>query len=286
VKLVRWLTLACALLVPFLQRGIDARLGAFRAQEEILYVWSGDHLRRMFPGFETVLADIYWLRTIQYYGGQRAFATNKRYDLLEPLTRITVTLDPKFDIAYRYGATFLAESYPLGAGNPAAAVALLRLGVEKNPDAWQIWQNLGVFQYFFLKDAKGAAAALALARERPGAPEWLATLAASFLRKEGDRNAARDIWKSLYAQSENGAMRENALVNLQRLDALDVIEELNRRVSRYRAATGELPRGWEDLARARLVGRQPVDPSGTPFDYDPEKGVFAIGRKSGLWFAQ
>jgi hypothetical protein len=67
--------LALAAAIPLVQNAIDARRGRFRAQEEILYVWSGEHVRRLSPGLENLLADIYWLRTVQYFGGQRAFAT-------------------------------------------------------------------------------------------------------------------------------------------------------------------------------------------------------------------
>jgi len=35
----------------------------------------------------------------------------KRFDLLVPLVNITIALDPRLEIAYRYGATFLAEPF-------------------------------------------------------------------------------------------------------------------------------------------------------------------------------
>ena len=38
------------------------------------------------------------------------------YQLLYPLLDITTTLDPHFNIAYRFGAIFLSEPYPGGAG--------------------------------------------------------------------------------------------------------------------------------------------------------------------------
>jgi hypothetical protein len=112
--------------VPWTQARIDARLGRHRAQEEVLYLWSGEQVRRLVPGFEDLLADVYWLRTVQYFGGQRVYAANKRFDLLLPLVDITVTLDPRLQIAYRYGATYLAETYPIGAGQPQAAVSCSR----------------------------------------------------------------------------------------------------------------------------------------------------------------
>ena len=100
------------------QARIDRLAGAFRAQDEVLYLWSGEHVKRLVPGFESLAADVYWLRTVQYYGGQRRFATDKPFDLLRPLIDITTTLDPRLEIAYRYGAIFLSEPPPTGAGRP------------------------------------------------------------------------------------------------------------------------------------------------------------------------
>src|SRR6185436_6174550 len=76
------LLLAAASLVPASQARIDQRTGTFRAQEEVLYLWSGEHVRRLVPGFESLAADIYWLRTVQYFGGQRLFVSGKRFELL------------------------------------------------------------------------------------------------------------------------------------------------------------------------------------------------------------
>ena len=43
-----------------------------------------------------------------------AAPTSSDYALLYPLLDITTTLDPRFNIAYRFGAIFLAEPYPGG----------------------------------------------------------------------------------------------------------------------------------------------------------------------------
>ena len=76
------LALAAAAAVPFVQARVDAALGDFRAQDEVLYLWSGEQVKRLVPGFENLAADIYWLRTVQYFGGERVFAKDKRFDLL------------------------------------------------------------------------------------------------------------------------------------------------------------------------------------------------------------
>lgn len=269
-------------LVPFIQNGIDVRRGAFRAQEEVLYLWSGEHVRRLSPGLENVIADIYWLRTVQYFGGQRAFATDKKFDLLQPLIDITTTLDPRFELAYRYGAVFLAESYPNGAGQPRAATALLERGVRANPDAWRLRQDLGFFHFFFLNDAQEAARILLEASEVPGAPVWLRSSAADLLRKGGERETSRSIWRHLHEQSE-GAMRDNALFNLRRLDALDAQDAHQQAVDEFRRRRGRLPASLGELAGAGLLRAPLRDPTGTPFAYDVEEGRVTIAKESTLW---
>jgi len=84
VRLIPYLALLLVPVLPFVQRRIDRDLATLRVQHEALYLWSGEHVRRLSPGFENLMADIYWLRTVQYFGGQRAFSEDKRFDLLGP----------------------------------------------------------------------------------------------------------------------------------------------------------------------------------------------------------
>src|SRR5690348_12104348 len=87
------------------------------ATGNILYVRSTEVMKRAALSYDALVADIYWMRTIQHYGSTRlANTADKQYDLLYPLLDLTTSLDPHFDIAYRFGAIFLAEPYPSGAG--------------------------------------------------------------------------------------------------------------------------------------------------------------------------
>src|SRR5207244_148830 len=155
VSLGRWAFVLLVPVVPFVQRHIDAGLGVYRAQEEALYL-TGKQLRRLSPGFEDLMADLYWLRTVQYYGFQRIWG-GQRYDLLFPLADIVTTLDPRLEIAYHYGAIFLCEARPAGAGDPQAGIALLEKGVRNNPGNWRLRQDLGFFTFTFTGDAQRGA---------------------------------------------------------------------------------------------------------------------------------
>jgi hypothetical protein len=272
-----------AALIPFSQARIDARTGPWRAQEEVLYLWSGEHVKRMVPGFESLAADVYWLRTVQYYGGQRRFAADKRFDLLRPLIDITTTLDPRLEIAYRYGAIFQSEPAPIGAGQPREGVALLEKGVKELPQAWRLRQDLGFFYFLYLKDAPNAARVLLEAAEIPGAAFWLRTMAADLLARGGDRAASRRMWTQMFEQGEEGLIRDNARAQLQVLDTLDLRDALSQAVAEFERRHGRRPRALDELASSGLWRGPLVDLAGVPFGYDVGTGRVSVQEISPMW---
>ena len=280
MKLARWAFLLLVPLAPFAQRQIDARLGPYRAQEEALYL-TGKQLRRLAPGLEDLMADLYWLRTVQYYGGQRIWGGG-HYQLLAPMIDVVTDLDPRLEIAYRYGAIFLCEKPPVGAGDCGLGVAILEKGVRNNPLNWRLRQDLGFFLFTFLDEPKRGAEVLMEAARAPGAPFWLESMAAQILYKGGDRETSRRIWKGMYDQAEEGPMKYNALAHLRYLDALDQAEALMRLVHVYEERTGRKPESLDQLRAAGVLRAAPVDPSGTPFVYDRETGKVSLDRKSEL----
>lgn len=281
------LSVVFAAAVPFVQREVDARLGTFRAQEEALYLWSGEKIKMLVPGLEDLMADVYWLRVVQYFGGQRAFAKDKRFDLLYPLVDITTTLDPRLMVAYRYGAIFLAEPRPIGAGQPEQAIALLDRGARAT-GAWELRKEQAYFTFFFLKDAERASALLMETSKMPGSPYWLTNMAADMLVRGGQRRVGRRIWQDLYeAHGPRTSPGEVALRNLQYLDALDAIDVLDAAVQRFAAARGRRPSTLEELQAAAGRSLPLVDPSGVPFAYDASSGRISIDKeKSVLWRPQ
>ena len=284
--MTRWLALLLLLLVPavpWTQRQIDQRAGAFRPQEEVLYLWSGGQVKRLFPGFEALAADIYWLRTVQYFGGQRLFASGKKFDLLRPLVEITTTLDPRLEMAYRYGAIFLSEPVPLGAGRPREGVEVLATGAKNLPGSWRLRQDLAFFHNIYLRDPKRAAAILLEAAEIPGAAFWLRTMAADLLTAGTDRATSRRMWTQMYEQAEEGIIRENARIRLQVLDSLDAADRLTGLVAVFEKGRGRRPARLEELREAGLWGGPVVDVAGTPFGYDEKSGRVSVSRESPMW---
>jgi len=255
-------------------------------QEEVLYLWSGEHVKRLVPGFENLAADIYWLRTVQYFGGQRLFASGKRFELLRPLISITTTLDPRLEIAYRYGAIFLSEPAPLGAGRPREGIEVLEQGAHALPESWRLRQDLGFFHYLYLNDATTAAAVLLEAARIQGAPFWLRTMAADLVARGGNRADSRAMWRQMFEQAEEGIIRENARLRLQILDSLDTKDAVAAAVLRFEKREGRRPARLEELVAAGLWRGPLSDAAGVPFGYDAGTGRVVIREESPMWRPQ
>lgn len=251
--------------VVLLQRTIDDRFGEYRATEEILYIENGEALKKIVLGFESLAADLYWLRTVQYFGGQRLYSTDKRFELLEPLLNITTTLDPHLKVAYTYGATFLSEPRPTGAGEPLKGLALIDRGIENNPDNWRFYLDKGFIYFWVLEDYKKAAEIFLEGSKLPGAPYWMMATAGRTLTRGGDRDTAKQLWRILYDIAENEQMRHNALTHLQQLDALDQTEVLTALGGKFREQQGHFPESWQEMIAAGYLRGVPADPLGVPY---------------------
>ncbi len=261
----------------------DRVYGEPKPGDAVLYVRSGAAVRRMSLSFAPFVSDIYWVRAVQYYGATKlSNSPAKSYDLLYPLLDITTSVDPRFNIAYRFGSIFLAEGYPGGAGRPDLAVKLLQKGFRANPGKWQYLQDTGFVYYWWLGDYKKAAYWFDRAAAVEGAPWWLKSLAAVTLAQGGDRRSSRALWESLRETADNAWLRNNAAFRLQQLDALDAIDQLTAAVKTYEARTGARPASWAALVRARLLRGVPLDPTGTPFTLDPATGAVGLAPESRL----
>jgi hypothetical protein len=277
------LLLLLAPIVPWSQSKIDERAGRFRPQEEILFLWSSGQVKRLLPGFDGLAADVYWLRTVQYFGRQRLYSRRKDFALLRPLIEITTDLDPRLEIAYRYGAIFLSEPPPEGAGRPREGIEVLEKGTRALPESWRLRQDLGFFHFLYLGEARQAAAILEEASKLPGAAFWLRTLAADLLERGGDRSASREMWQRLFDQAEKGVLRENARLWLDILDSRDRADQVTHAVREFGRRHGRLPRNLEELRRSGLWRGPLTDLAGVPFHYDASRGRVSIARESPHW---
>jgi hypothetical protein len=250
----------------------------------VMWLQSASTMKRAALGYDSLVADLYWMRAVVYFGRQSlSTEANKNYDLLYPLLDFVTTLDARFNVAYRFGAIFLSEPPPAGPGRPDHAIALLEKGFRLQPHRWEYLHDIGFIHYWHRRDFEEGARWMERAAEVPGAPIWLRSTAATLHADRGNRDGARLLWRQLGEAAENETLREVASLRLAQLDAMDAIDDLAARADRFERATGRFPATWQDLISAGLLRAVPQDHSGTPYTLDPEERAVKVSRTSALW---
>jgi hypothetical protein len=264
-----------------------ARTAAYppaRTPDQFLYVQSGSVARHLTLAFNSLAADVYWIRALQHYGGTKLDRrADKRYPLLYPLLDLTTSLDPHFSLAYRFGAIFLAEPFPNGPGRPDLAVKLLEKGLRAQPRKWEYMQDIGFVYYWWHRDYATAARWFERASEVPDAPWFLRSLAATTLSAGGKPEASRMLWEQIYEHADNDWLRKDAAWRLQQLAAIEQITQLQTLVDRVRRRNATAPVTWADLERAHVLTGIPVDPSGEPYEINQATGDVTLSPRSSLW---
>ena len=258
--IVSVLLVSCLLSSILLLHRIDL-LRSRAPLQDVLYVSSPRVLKRLSLGYEGLLADIYWTRAVQYFGGKH-YIHSAHYDLLAPLLEITTVLDPHLTVAYEFGANFLAPKPPYGAGLPERAIALNEYGIRYNPGDWHLYNDLGFIYYTELKDYVHAADAFARGSEVPHAHPFLRIMAARMAEHGGEIEMARMMWTTAYQSTKDRSIQANALAHLRALRVDEDVTLLEKLVSRYKASTGHLPSSFYDLQSAGFLRAMPVDPLG------------------------
>jgi tetratricopeptide (TPR) repeat protein len=257
-----------------MQQWIDARSSVQVISEETLYFSSGKTIKAMSLGLDALVTDVYWIRTVQYFGRKLDDPNvdpnnlkDIRMDLLAPLLRVIVELDPHHLSAYRFGALFLPER------DLNSAEELLQFGIRNNPDKWRLYQDLG---YIYWQSGQYSKAAETYDRGSalPGAMWWMRDLAGLMRIKGSSRDAARVIYSG-YLESEDPRIKEQAVIRLKQLRSLDEIDMLNTLLSRYREQMGTCPGSLRVLApRLTPLGfalnneLMPIDPEGYEYALD------------------
>src|SRR5215211_8887169 len=107
----------------------------------------GSQFKGFVFGAEGLVADWYWMNSLQYMGKKISTIGLDKLDLedmrslnprlLYPYLNNATDLDPQFIPPYSYGATILP------AIDPVQAIALTEKGIANNPKHWRLHQYLG-----------------------------------------------------------------------------------------------------------------------------------------------
>jgi hypothetical protein len=232
--------------------------------EDVLFISSPQFVKRASLGYSGLLADIYWMRVLQYFG-KKHLRGSTEYKALAPLLDITTTLDPNLVIAYEWGSTFLQQPPPSGAGDDDAAIAIIRKGIQNNPDNWHLYFTLGFIQYLGKHDYLGAAKTFEEGSRVPNAHPWLKIMAAKMLTDAGSDETARYLWQNIYDESTDKSLKQNAALHLACLVVDEEVSRLESVTAEFRKRFGRNPTSWRELVVVGALKSIPLDPSGEPY---------------------
>jgi len=263
-----------------LQHKIDAQREAMGEERDDVLLRSGKLVRLMSLEYQPLAADIYWTRVVQYYGNKHVRG-QANLELLWPLLDITTTLDPNLLIAYRFGAMFLSQAPPTGAGRTDLAVKLIQRGIQANPEYWSLYEDLGFVYYFDLKDYKKASDAFLEGSEKPGAQMWMKVMAAKVAAEGESLEVSVALWADIYQSSLDPTVKQNALLHVQLLKAKEDCRQLDLLADEYAKRFGKRPARMSELVQAGLLRGVPGDPLGYAYVFG-EKGKAELNLDSPL----
>ncbi len=247
-----------------LQETVDAARTTLRLDNEELALRSPAVLKKLSLEYAPLMGAIYWTRAVQYFGGKHQ-AHDQNLDQLWPLLNIATTLDPNLIIAYHFGATFLSDAPPRGAGEPDYAVMLLERGIQANPEHWRFYQDLGNVYYFDKKDYLKASQAFEAGSRLPGTPPFMKIMAAKIAAEGESLETSFALWRDIYQTATDADVRKNAEEHLRLVKMEMDLRALDQIAEKYEQRTKKRATSITDLAQAGLLPGQPLDPAKFPY---------------------
>jgi len=263
-----------------LQHSIDKQRASLNEEGDEILLRSGKLVRMMSLEFAPLMADFYWTRVVQFYGNKRVRG-DANLEMLWPLLDVTTTLDPQLLVAYRFGAMFLGQHAPAGAGRPDLAVQLIQRGIQANPDYWRFYEDLGFVYYFDLKDYAKASEAFLEGSKNPNAQVWMKTMAAKIAEEGESFSTSYALWLDIYQNSTDPQIKKNAEVHLQLLKVKEDCRQIDLVADEFEKRTGHRPKRLIELVQAGLLRGVPVDPKGFAYIFGDD-GKAALNLDSPL----
>ena len=254
--------------------------------------FQGRRLKGFALGAEGLLADWYWIRSLQYIGAKivRTDSAQLNIDdltplnprLLYPMLDNATDLDPSFMAAYSYGAIMLPTI------DASHAIALTEKGIKDNPNAWRLHQYLG-YIYWRAEEFEKAAETYDAGSKIAGAPPFLKQMAAAMRAQGGSRDTARLIYSQMLAESEDRQSRESAQLRLMQLDSMDQLDAINAILKQQPTCPTSLSPILSQLRNVRLPHdnefklndrNELTDPTGVPYLFDRGSCTASVDQKN------
>ncbi len=244
--------------------------------DEIRFLPSGKALNMVSLGYDELLADLLWVRATLMFGTNHGDSDERWYSWLYHMVNLATDLDPRFRAAYKYGATMLRVD---GVFIDQSSM-LFAKGSHALPDEWYFPFGIAMNYYIQKEDTHLAAKYMRMAASLPGAPFYLANLAASLMDDSHQLENALVFLEQEMEVVPAGRARDAIEVKIFETRYLIGVRDAEEVIREYRRTLGELPSQPADVAAAGL--ELPPDPLQGVWEWsdDPESPAGALRSSS------
>jgi tetratricopeptide (TPR) repeat protein len=174
-------------------------------------------------GFRTIMADFFWIETVEYYGD---FKNQKLlYPDLYQDCRVIASLNPYFEINYTFGGAALAFEL----GRSGQAINLLKIGSYYNPKDVVLKYMMAAIVYQHLHQLNKVVAFLKYDIDSGKAPQRLINILANTYIKLKKYSQAKHLWEVILHKTHSVTEREEAVRKLAAIYKLLNEKKYNRR---------------------------------------------------------
>ncbi len=179
-------------------------------REDVVFIPVSTPIMRLAaPADPDFIADLLWMRT-SYYFGEHAL-TNKQFPYLLHLLDMITDLAPTWDFPYYFGALLL----PLEADAVEDGMYMIDKGLAYHPDNWELRFYKGFYLFHLLGRNTEAAEVLYEASQKPGAPFFLARLAATVATRDGQKELALRFLKAALENVKDEKQKESLIQKMK-----------------------------------------------------------------------
>lgn len=225
---------------------------------KLLYLPSAEMLRLASLGNPGLVADVFYLWSIQYYS---KYQPHERFLYLDTVYDLITDLDPLYHDAYRVGALIMELPTTDEAAHKKAVVRLFDKALRNMPANWQIAEAAAWDMYIRYRDKTEALRFMKSAADIAGAPNRLKRFLTRWNEDQDHWSVDTAIayWKEVLGEARTDYDRAVCERQIYRLVASRDEVLLNPMLATWKTRHGRCPESWQALVAAGWLSETPVD---------------------------
>lgn len=197
-------------------------------------------------GLHSAASALLWLYTIQNISSY----PKKIPEMIETV----ISIDPRFSYPYAF-STLILPTMKM----EERAIEIAERGLKEADADWRIPYYMATTYHIFMGDRRSAAFYFELAAKTPGAPEKVKNIAAGYGVHKNVRQQTKEIWISIYENSNDDFIRERAMNYITHIEIYELLEEA---ILEYQKRYGTRPLKLEELVSGKILKGIPESPLG------------------------